>query len=283
MPEGSGRPTVVWDFGAQIRLSTGTHPKRRSRSCSSPPGGARWGGARSQGLSQAGDTLVVIDQFFEPGLGKDVEIEDLVPPRLFFHALKDVLTNAHPSEKWPSQLPIDQCVSATKRKPTVDVANEQLAAIAGSVSESYLDKTAVLDRVFDLLDADECTPKDRELIEKRMLAVTSVLRDRINDNLRQRRHCEVRRTTLHVTREFRHLHPVEASKAQAMELLERLRELGNRVAPPGEHDRCIDAILARFNLRRGVKSDAIADYARFRQEVQELHKNLTVDPALQLL
>jgi hypothetical protein len=214
--------------------------------------------------------IVTVDQFLESGLGKDTEIEDLVPPAIYVTALKHALVARGVTE---SSLPTTaEFTNAVATKPTADIAEDLVKQHTGN-PKNY-DKPGVMQLVFDLLD--EADDDDRKIFLDRLSAMTDRLRDRIAANVLQKRHDEVRRAIRQRVQTFKHAHPVECSKSNANDLLEHMRELGNRVSAPGVLDAAVDAKIEEFGLSSGLLSDPVSNHSKFVQAAFSLAQSLTI-------
>jgi energy-coupling factor transporter ATP-binding protein EcfA2 len=227
--------------------------------------------------------VVMLDEILGLGLGKDVEMEDLIPATIYFTALKNDLTENGFKEivgKLPS---MDEFVERSKRSPIVGVVEEIVYRAENGRLGFLLDKQELIERVFDLCEKGAVNEPDKKIFEKNMEKTTSILLEKVNDNLRCRRHEEIRRTIQYVVKEFLLHNPIGVSKSRAKDVLERIRELGTKVSPEGLFDREIDSVLGNFGIRSGVRSDLVDNYGRLKQELKQLHQKLTIDPNLKLM
>ena len=71
-------------------------------------------------------------------------------------------------------------------------------------------------------------------------------------------------------KDFVHLNPLSATKSRTVEMLEHVRELGNRVAPIGVFDKEIDTLLSEFALRLGLRSEAVKNYGDLTAKLKQL-------------
>ncbi len=224
-------------------------------------------------LLEENKQILHVNEVLESGLNKDTEIEDLVPPELYLKSVRRVVARDSP-ETATARLTLDALRHLADSGPLIDAVN-QLLSPPGEPKLTF-DKRAVMEDVFDQLEQAGGHDEFVALLG----LFTSQLRERINDNLRRKRHEEISRTIGALVRHFRRAHSEGVTKRRASELLEQMRELGNRIAAPGTFDTEIEAVAKTWKLRGGIQSDAIDDAEGFFNRVAQLRQKLTIDEEL---
>ena len=220
--------------------------------------------------------VVLMDQILGPGLGKDSEIEDLIPPQLYYEAFLDVMRPVLLADQY-AKLPDKEAIRVkAATQPIVDVVTTELKAILTGVKDVDYDKEAVIDRAFDIFEANSDGPAAVEFREN-LNKMTSLLLEKIDENLRNKKQDEVSRAMHFVTKDFGASYPNNATNADALKVLEKVRGLGNRVSPPGVFDAVIDKLVADFGLKAEMKYEEVKDYPRFLNVFKQLPQKLTVD------
>jgi len=229
------------------------------------------------------EQIVMMDQVCEPGIGKDVELEDIVPLGIIHGALENLVRETWGDEAAHALPSCQDFSSSCGQEPVLSTIERALSTLPISEAERSLDKLALVDHVFDLMESGTLDAADIATFESTMGKLTGLLLDRVNENLRCKREGEVRRSMTVRIRAFAHANPVEATNAAALELLQELRELGNRVSPPLAFDTEVNAVISDFSLLKGLRSDLLVDHSQFLDRVRVLPQRLTVDPALVLM
>jgi len=226
--------------------------------------------------------VVMIDEILGAGLGKDSEIEELIPAALYYQAFRDVTAPDTQCEN-PSGYPsVNEIVVQSKTRPIVDIVTAVRRAIQEPGQDPSYDKEAVINRVFDIVAEGGGSHHQPEL-EENLRKATEILLERINENLRNKRHDEISRTMRLLIKDFVHLNPLSATKSRTVEMLEHVRELGNRVAPIGVFDKEIDTLLSEFALRLGLRSEAVKNYGDLTAKLKQLPQRIAIDPSLALM
>jgi len=231
--------------------------------------------------------IVMVDEILGPGLGKDSETEDLVPERIYLHAAKTILQEMG-YEEAVKKLPNHTAIKAAcVTEPIVDVLNASISSDGDDSVLAETPKTPVIGQVFDLLDrfkegseippGSGITKEDFEEFEQRLVQLTSCLLDRINDNLRHKRHDEVRRSMMLRTREFTRRHRRGVARSKAADFLDSIRELGLRIASVDQFGVLVDSLIEEFKLREEPHSDLVEPLCDFLQKATALPTRITID------
>lgn len=229
------------------------------------------------------DQVITVDRVLESGLGKDLEIEDLIPYGICYEALRAELHQAG-VDALVSGLPQrESFVASAETRPVIDVISECLASNTSEGGPFELDKTQFIEQAFDLLESLDDGDEEKVEFERNLQSATMLLLDKVNDNLRNKRHEEIRRTIGHLTDEFLGANPIAASKSRALVLLDEIRALGAKVSLQGQFDKHVDSFLSEFSLRSGQKTDEIQAYTRFRSRLKQLPQLLTIDTSLRFV
>ena len=226
--------------------------------------------------------VVRIDDILGPGLGKDSEIEDIIPARLYYQAFLDVMAHEIPTKprtEYPDELVI---VTQSRTRPIVDIVTELLPHSQGVADRLSYDKEAVIDRVFDNIREAKQAAEQSEF-EESMRRATELLLEKVRENLRKKRHDEISRTMRLLVREFLQLNPLGSAKTRMADLLEQVRELGNRVSSVGVFDKEVDALHQDFALKQGLRSEAVKDYPALVTRLKQLPQRLVINPDLALM
>ena len=226
--------------------------------------------------------VVMLDDILGPGLGKDSEMEDLVPPAVYYQAFCDVMREGEDKGNRKQFPAADSIVAKAQTRPIVDVVGDSKRGITEPDGKPEYDKEAVINRVFDILD-HEPNEGQWDQFEDNLKKATLLLLDRVNENLRNKRHDEISRTMHLLIRDFVHMNPLSASKSRSVEMLDRVRELGNRVSPPGVFDREVDGLVSEFSLRKGLRSDAVENHNGFLGKLKQLPQRIVIDKSMSLM
>jgi energy-coupling factor transporter ATP-binding protein EcfA2 len=246
------------------------------------------GRAAAEGAKQFDDYLeqnkqvVMTDDILGQGLGKDVEIEDIIPVDLYYRAFCKVMKETLPAERLAKLPPIEKVLPETTTQPVVDVMETTLKRIAPPGNDGKYDKEAVIVCAFDMAEENDTEPSVVAFVD-RLKKMTAILIEKVNANLRNRRHEEVSRAMRLLIREFTHVNPLGTSKSRVEEFLSRVRELGNRVSAPGAFDKCVDSILSDFAVRQGLRSEPVRDYPKLFDALKQLPQRVSVDPNMALM
>lgn len=235
----------------------------------------------------ASNQVVLLGQDYMSGVGHPFEIEDVVPPELYYEAFavryKSKLSDPKVAEYFLQQDLITRQNQDESLADRYTAVFRDYANAAGSDSDLPLllyDKDGIMQALMQLLNGDEGILQRKKKyfasFVKRMEALTRSLDERVARNQEQKRFDEIRKAISDRIYAFSQKHPSVATKAETHDLLAEVKSIGLPIDREDKMSAYINRLIEQYEIKADALRDSVLDYPSLLRSIKDLPKRYTL-------
>lgn len=222
--------------------------------------------------------IIMVNDLHDSGVNKDTEIEDLIPPGLYFEAFRQHLLSCN-LDSYEAKLPEkSDFESKAATVPMVDCVTEIVDEWGIDENEYELDKTQLIENVFDLLIADDNAGADwKDEFVQSIEKISKIIDGKIQMNVRRMRHEKVSKAIRYLIDAHKRTFPEEAPKSDAKTLVSRIASVAKELPHMEIFDERITKIREDHQLNIGDSDDLVPDYPKMLDKLHGVRATLNLD------